>query len=116
MAADATLPENAYRARAERGEVQIGTWITMIRTPSILTLLQAAGLDYARLDMPMPQVNSYVPGRTGVNCTGVTWCAGRKVRMPKSGTTTSSVQPELSRRSNSSRTGRPASTVTTDGV
>ena len=45
------LPENAYRARAERGEVQIGTWITMIRTPSVLTLLQAAGLDYARLDL-----------------------------------------------------------------
>ena len=45
------LPENAYRARAERGLVQIGTWITMIRTPSVLTLLQAAGLDYARLDL-----------------------------------------------------------------
>ncbi len=45
------LLENAYRARAERGEVQIGTWITMIRTPSVLTLLQAAGLDYARLDL-----------------------------------------------------------------
>lgn len=50
MAAPA-LPENAYRARAERGVVQIGTWITMIRTPSVLTLLQAAGLDYARLDL-----------------------------------------------------------------
>jgi 2-dehydro-3-deoxyglucarate aldolase/4-hydroxy-2-oxoheptanedioate aldolase len=50
MAAPA-LAENAYRARAERGEVQIGTWITMIRTPSVLTLLQAAGLDYARLDL-----------------------------------------------------------------
>ncbi len=47
----ADLPENDYRARAERGELQIGTWITMIRTPSILTLLQTAGLDYARLDM-----------------------------------------------------------------
>jgi 2-keto-3-deoxy-L-rhamnonate aldolase RhmA len=47
----AELPENAYRVRAERGEVQIGTWITLIRTPSILTLLQTAGLDYARLDM-----------------------------------------------------------------
>jgi len=43
--------ENAYRARAERGEVQIGTWITMIRTPGILTLLQAAGLDFVRVDM-----------------------------------------------------------------
>jgi 2-keto-3-deoxy-L-rhamnonate aldolase RhmA len=43
--------ENAYRVRAERGELQIGTWVTMIRTPSVLTLLQAAGLDFARVDM-----------------------------------------------------------------
>lgn len=42
---------NAYRERSERGEVQIGTWITMIRTPGILTLLQAAGLDFVRVDM-----------------------------------------------------------------
>ena len=42
---------NAYRERAERGEVQIGTWVTMIRTPAILTLLQAAGLDFVRVDM-----------------------------------------------------------------
>ena len=31
--------------------MQIGTWVTMIRTPSVLTLLQAAGLDFARIDM-----------------------------------------------------------------
>jgi 2-dehydro-3-deoxyglucarate aldolase/4-hydroxy-2-oxoheptanedioate aldolase len=45
------MTENRMRVRAERGEVQIGTWITMIRTPGILTLLQAAGLDFARIDM-----------------------------------------------------------------
>jgi 2-keto-3-deoxy-L-rhamnonate aldolase RhmA len=45
------MSENQYRARAERGEVQIGTWITMIRTPAVLTLLRAAGLDFARVDM-----------------------------------------------------------------
>lgn len=45
------MNDNAYRARAERGEVQIGTWVTMIRTPAVLTLLQAAGLDFARVDM-----------------------------------------------------------------
>jgi 2-dehydro-3-deoxyglucarate aldolase/4-hydroxy-2-oxoheptanedioate aldolase len=45
------MTENRMRTRAERGEVQIGTWITMIRTPGILTLLQAAGLDFARIDM-----------------------------------------------------------------
>jgi 2-keto-3-deoxy-L-rhamnonate aldolase RhmA len=45
------MNDNAYRARAERGEVQIGTWVTMIRTPGVLTLLQAAGLDFVRVDM-----------------------------------------------------------------
>jgi 2-keto-3-deoxy-L-rhamnonate aldolase RhmA len=45
------MNQNAYRVRAERGEVQIGTWVTMIRTPAVLTLLQAAGLDFARIDM-----------------------------------------------------------------
>jgi len=45
------MHENAYRTRAERGEVQIGTWITMIRTPAVMTLLQAAGLDFVRVDM-----------------------------------------------------------------
>ena len=37
--------ENTYRSRAERGEVQLGTWVTMIRTPAVLTLLAAAWLD-----------------------------------------------------------------------
>ena len=45
------MNDNAYRVRAERGEVQIGTWVTMVRTPAVLTLLQAAGLDFARVDM-----------------------------------------------------------------
>ena len=45
------MNENAYRARAERGELQIGTWITLVRAPAVLTLLKAARLDYARVDM-----------------------------------------------------------------
>ena len=45
------MNDNAYRVRAERGEVQLGTWVTMIRTPAVLTLLKAAGLDFARVDM-----------------------------------------------------------------
>src|SRR3989454_8583071 len=45
------MNDNAYRVRAERGEVQLGTWITLIRTPAVLTLLKAAGLDFARVDM-----------------------------------------------------------------
>ena len=43
--------ENLYRVRAERGEVQIGTWVNMVRTPSVLMLLRSAGLDFARVDM-----------------------------------------------------------------
>jgi 2-keto-3-deoxy-L-rhamnonate aldolase RhmA len=46
-----TTYENTYRSRAEQGEIQLGTWITMIRTPAVLTLLKAAGLDFARIDM-----------------------------------------------------------------
>ena len=45
------MNDNAYRARSERGEVQLGTWVTMIRTPAVFTLLQAAGLDFVRVDM-----------------------------------------------------------------
>ncbi len=39
------------REAVSRGEVQIGTWVNMIRNPAILTLLKAAGLDFARIDM-----------------------------------------------------------------
>jgi 2-keto-3-deoxy-L-rhamnonate aldolase RhmA len=45
------MNDNAYRTRAERGEIQIGTWVNMIRTPAVLTLLKAAGLDFVRVDM-----------------------------------------------------------------
>jgi 2-keto-3-deoxy-L-rhamnonate aldolase RhmA len=39
------------RAAVERGELQLGTWINMVRNPAILPLLKAAGLDFARVDM-----------------------------------------------------------------
>ncbi len=39
------------RAGVARGELQLGTWINMIRNPAILPLLKAAGLDFARVDM-----------------------------------------------------------------
>ena len=42
---------NPMRAGVERGELQLGTWINMIRNPAILPLLKAAGLDFARVDM-----------------------------------------------------------------
>lgn len=42
---------NPMRAGVERGEAQIGTWVNMVRTPGILTLLKSAGLDFARVDM-----------------------------------------------------------------
>jgi 2-keto-3-deoxy-L-rhamnonate aldolase RhmA len=46
-----TAFQNPYRSRAEKGEVQLGTWVNLVRTPSILTLLKAAGLDFVRVDM-----------------------------------------------------------------
>jgi 2-keto-3-deoxy-L-rhamnonate aldolase RhmA len=45
------LKANPLKAALFAGRVQIGTWINLIRTPSILTLLKSAGLDYARIDM-----------------------------------------------------------------
>ena len=42
---------NPMRAGVERGELQIGTWVNMVRNPAILPLLKAAGLDFARVDM-----------------------------------------------------------------
>jgi len=42
---------NPVRAAVGRGEVQIGTWVNMVRNPAILPVLKAAGLDFARVDM-----------------------------------------------------------------
>ena len=42
---------NTMRAAVERGEPQIGTWLTLFRNPSILPLMKSAGLDFARVDM-----------------------------------------------------------------
>ena len=48
---NADVNDNKYKSRAARGEVQSGTWVNMIRSPGILTLLKAAGLDFVRVDM-----------------------------------------------------------------
>ena len=45
------MKANPLRAAIERGEVQIGTWVNLIRNPAVLPLLKSAGLDFARLDM-----------------------------------------------------------------
>ncbi|GGJ05429.1 HpcH/HpaI aldolase family protein [Neoroseomonas lacus] len=42
---------NRMGAALARGEVQIGTWVTMVRNPSLLMLLKASGVDFARIDM-----------------------------------------------------------------
>jgi 2-keto-3-deoxy-L-rhamnonate aldolase RhmA len=45
------MKPNPMRAGVERGELQLGTWVNMVRNPQILPLLKAAGLDFARVDM-----------------------------------------------------------------
>lgn len=45
------MKPNPMRAGVERGEIQIGTWVNMVRNPAILPLLKAAGLDFARVDI-----------------------------------------------------------------
>ena len=45
------ITPNPMTAALAAGQVQIGTWINLIRNPAVLTLLKGAGLDYARVDM-----------------------------------------------------------------
>jgi len=45
------MRENPIRQAMSRGEVQYGTWINMSRNPSVLALMKAAGLNFARVDM-----------------------------------------------------------------
>ncbi|NQW17314.1 MAG: hypothetical protein HQ478_07485 [Chloroflexi bacterium] len=45
------MKSNPIRTAVDQNEIQIGTWINMVRNPAILTLLKASGLDFARIDM-----------------------------------------------------------------
>ena len=45
------MKTNPFTSALAAGQVQLGTWINLVRTPSVLTLLHSAGLDYARIDM-----------------------------------------------------------------
>jgi len=45
------MKQNPMAAAVRRGELQIGTWVTLVRNPAILSLLKSAGLDFARVDM-----------------------------------------------------------------
>ena len=42
---------NPMKAAVNRGELQIGTWVNLVRNPAILTLLKNAGLDFARIEI-----------------------------------------------------------------
>ena len=45
------MQSNPMKAALKEGKVQIGSWLNLTRNPAILTLLKAAGLDFARVDM-----------------------------------------------------------------
>ena len=45
------MKRNPLKKALAEGRPQIGTWINMVRNPAVLVLLQATGLDYARVDM-----------------------------------------------------------------
>lgn len=45
------MKTNPMKTALAEGRTQIGTWINFSRNPAVLTLLQSAGLDYARIDM-----------------------------------------------------------------
>ena len=45
------MKANPLKAGVERGELQVGTWVNMMRNPASLTMFKQAGLDFVRLDM-----------------------------------------------------------------
>lgn len=45
------MKPNPMRAGIERGEPQFGAWVNLIRSPTILAVMKAAGYDFARIDM-----------------------------------------------------------------
>jgi 2-keto-3-deoxy-L-rhamnonate aldolase RhmA len=45
------MQSNPMKTALKAGRVQLGTWVNLARNPATLTLLQAAGLDFARVDM-----------------------------------------------------------------
>jgi 2-keto-3-deoxy-L-rhamnonate aldolase RhmA len=45
------MKSNPLRAAINRGELQFGTWVNLVRNPAILPLLKAAGLHFCRVDM-----------------------------------------------------------------
>jgi 2-keto-3-deoxy-L-rhamnonate aldolase RhmA len=45
------MQTNPMREKVERGEVQFGAWLTLVSNPAILSLMKAAGLDFARVDI-----------------------------------------------------------------
>ena len=45
------MKSNPIKAGVVRGDLQVGTWINMLRNPAMLTLLKQTGLDFVRVDM-----------------------------------------------------------------
>ena len=92
---------------ASSGALPPALWVVVIAHASAMRVPRS---------MLMPHVNWYDPGDAGVSSMAVRWPVGRYFRMPKSGNTTSSLHPDVSRRSKTRRTGCPAFTRTTFGA
>ncbi len=41
-----------------QGEVQVGTWVTTLRTPQIAQMVATAGFDFLYIDMSIPAFRS----------------------------------------------------------
>lgn len=61
---------NPLKAGLAAGRVQLGTWINLVRNPAILSLLKAAGLDYARVDMEHSSPSIETVARPASGCPG----------------------------------------------
>ena len=45
------MRENGLQRGVDQGALLVGTWVTMIRNPAIMSLLKAVGADFVRVDM-----------------------------------------------------------------
>ena len=45
------MKSNPIKSGISRNELQIGTWINMLRNPESLTMFKQLGLNFVRIDM-----------------------------------------------------------------
>ena len=50
------MRHNKVKRALVNGEVQVGTWITVLRTPQITQMIATAGFDFIYIDMENSEI------------------------------------------------------------